>query len=41
LLHGLNVLEYRNSEVWYDVHPIVLDLLQRKGLIHASIVQPG
>ncbi len=36
LLHGLDVLEYRNSEVWYDVHPIVMDLLQRKGLINAS-----
>lgn len=36
LLHGLHVLEYRNSEVWYDVHPIVTDLLQRKGLIHGD-----
>jgi nucleoside-triphosphatase THEP1 len=36
LLHGLDVLEYRNSEVWYDLHPIVMDLLQRKGLINAS-----
>ena len=36
LLHGLDVLEYRNSEVWYDVHPIVKDLLQRKGLLNAS-----
>jgi energy-coupling factor transporter ATP-binding protein EcfA2 len=33
LLHGLDVLEYRNDEVWYDVHPIVSDILQRKGLI--------
>jgi hypothetical protein len=33
LLHGLDVLEYRNSEVWYDVHPIVTDLLKQKGLI--------
>ncbi|MEM8640687.1 MAG: ATP-binding protein [Cyanobacteria bacterium P01_G01_bin.54] len=32
LLHGLHVLEYRNSEVWYDLHPIVIDLLRRKGL---------
>jgi hypothetical protein len=35
LLHGLQVLEYRNDEVWYDVHPIVTDLLRRKGLIDA------
>jgi DNA polymerase III delta prime subunit len=33
LLHGLYVLEYRNDETWYDLHPIVIDLLQRKGLI--------
>jgi energy-coupling factor transporter ATP-binding protein EcfA2 len=36
LLHGLQVLEYRNGDVWYDIHPIVVDLLQRKGLIHAN-----
>lgn len=36
LLHGLDVLEYRNDEVWYDLHPIVSELLQRKGLLHAS-----
>jgi nucleoside-triphosphatase THEP1 len=36
LLHGLQVLEYRNDEVWYDVHPIVADLLRRKGLIDAN-----
>lgn len=36
LLHGLHILEYRNSAVWYDVHPIVTDLLQRKGLIHGG-----
>jgi hypothetical protein len=33
LLHGLHILEYRNDEVWYDAHPIVIDLLKRKGLI--------
>lgn len=33
LLHGLMVLEYLNDDLWYDVHPIVVDLLQRKGLI--------
>ena len=36
LLHGLHVLEYRNGEVWYDLHPIVRDLMQRKGLVHAN-----
>lgn len=33
LLHSLAVLEYRNGEIWYDVHPVVTDLLQRKGFI--------
>ncbi len=33
LLHGLYILEYRNDDLWYDVHPIVTDLLERKGLI--------
>lgn len=33
LLHGLMVLEYQNDDLWYDVHPIVVDLLKRKGLL--------
>ncbi|WP_346293119.1 ATP-binding protein [Sphaerothrix gracilis] len=33
LLHGLHVLEYRNDEIWYDLHPIVEELLRRKELI--------
>ena len=33
LLHFLYVLEYRNADSWYDVHPIVIDLLKRKGLL--------
>ncbi len=33
LLHGLSVLEYENDDLWYDVHPIVADLLKRKKLI--------
>ncbi len=33
LLHGLYVLEYRNDELWYDIHPIVKELLQQKGRI--------
>ncbi|MEI6065349.1 MAG: hypothetical protein WCQ26_12200, partial [Pseudanabaena sp. ELA748] len=35
LLHGLMVLEYENSSLWYDVHPIVVDLLKQKKLIEA------
>jgi len=27
LLHNLSVLQYRNDEVWHDVHPIVLPLI--------------
>jgi energy-coupling factor transporter ATP-binding protein EcfA2 len=33
LLHGLMVLEYENDALWYDVHPIVVDLLTREGVI--------
>lgn len=33
LLHGLYVLEYENEDVWYDLHPLVTDLLQRKKLL--------
>jgi len=33
LLHGLYVLEYRNAELWYDIHPIVRELLQQKGVL--------
>ena len=33
LLHGLMVLEYENDALWYDLHPIVLDLLKREGLV--------
>jgi nucleoside-triphosphatase THEP1 len=28
LLHNLSVLQYRNDDVWYDVHPIVLPLIE-------------
>lgn len=28
LLHNLSVLEYKNDTVWYDVHPIILPLIQ-------------
>ena len=33
LLHGLYVLEYENDELWYDLHPLIQDLMRRKGLI--------
>jgi nucleoside-triphosphatase THEP1 len=33
LLHGLYILEYRNRQNWYDVHPIILQLLRDEGLI--------
>jgi len=33
LLHGLYVLEYRNALLWYDLHPIVMDLLLAEGVI--------
>ena len=33
LLHGLMVLEYENDSIWYDVHPIVVELLKQKQLI--------
>lgn len=32
-LHGLYVLEYENDDLWYDVHPIVVEILRRKKLI--------
>lgn len=33
LLHGVYILEYRNADLWYDVHPIIADLLKRRGLL--------
>ncbi|MBE9065506.1 ATP-binding protein, partial [Leptolyngbya cf. ectocarpi LEGE 11479] len=33
LLHGLMVLEYENDSIWYDVHPIVVELLKQKQLV--------
>ena len=36
LLHGLYILEYRNDETWYDVHPILVENLRRRGLINAE-----
>lgn len=33
LLHGLYILEYTNGTLWYDVHPIIADLLKRRQLV--------
>ncbi|MGI0495279.1 SAV_2336 N-terminal domain-related protein [Alkalinema pantanalense CENA528] len=33
LLHGLYILEYRNAVLWYDLNPIVIDLLRSEGVI--------
>jgi len=33
LLHGLHILEYRNGQIWYDLHPVVADLLRLKAVI--------
>jgi hypothetical protein len=33
LLHRLYILEYRNDDLWYDVHPIIEDLLRRQSKI--------
>lgn len=30
LLHNLSVLEYRNDDVWHDVHPLVVPLLDER-----------
>ncbi|MEO1146069.1 MAG: ATP-binding protein [Cyanobacteria bacterium J06638_22] len=33
LLHGLYVLEYENEDLWYDLHPLITDLLRRKKIL--------
>ena len=33
LLHGLYILEYRNATLWYDLNPIVFDLLVQEGVL--------
>jgi AAA ATPase domain len=33
MLHRLYILEYKNDSMWYDVHPIIEDLLRRQNLI--------
>ncbi len=36
LLHGLYVLEYRNGGQWYDLNPIVKDLLEQEGVLDGA-----
>jgi hypothetical protein len=36
LLHGLYVLEYQNDLQWYDLNPIVRDLLVREGMLDGA-----
>ena len=36
LLHNVYILEYINDNLWYDLHPIVIDLLNRKGYLLES-----
>jgi hypothetical protein len=33
LLHRLYILEYQNDDMWYDLHPIIENLLRRQKLI--------
>ncbi|MGK7931128.1 MAG: P-loop NTPase fold protein [Microcystaceae cyanobacterium] len=30
LLHGLNILEYKNDDLWYGLHPVVKELVERR-----------
>jgi len=36
LLHGLYVLEYRNALLWYDLNPLVRDLLMQEGILDVA-----
>jgi hypothetical protein len=33
LLHNIYVIEYRNTETWYDLHPLMIVQLKQEGLI--------
>ncbi|OYQ64013.1 KAP family P-loop domain protein [Pseudanabaena sp. SR411] len=37
MLQALMILEYENASLWYDLHPIVADLLKQKKLIDSEI----
>jgi hypothetical protein len=41
LLQWLYVLEYRNADDWFDVNPLVVDLLKRRGLTDGHDESPG
>jgi hypothetical protein len=36
LLKSLSVIEYINDRRWYDVHPIVVDLLAERGMLNVA-----
>jgi nucleoside-triphosphatase THEP1 len=36
LLKSLSVIEYINDRCWYDVHPIVVDLLAERGMLNVA-----
>jgi AAA ATPase domain len=36
LFHGLYILEYRNAALWYDLNPIVRDLLIQEGVLDGA-----
>ncbi|MBD2329814.1 P-loop NTPase fold protein [Alkalinema sp. FACHB-956] len=38
LLHGLYILEYRNAVLWYDLNPIVVDLLVQEGVLDGDAI---
>jgi hypothetical protein len=40
LLQWLYVLEYRNADDWFDVNPLVVDLLKRRGLTNSDDQSP-
>ena len=33
LLHNIYAIEYRNTETWYDLHPLMIVQLKQEGLI--------
>jgi len=37
LLHSLYVLEYENDDLWYDLHPLVTDILRRRQLLEPPL----
>ncbi len=37
LLHTLYILEYRNDDLWFGVHPVVQEILQRRGMVGAEV----